>query len=112
LKHWKKHNCLPYKLFEYNSTLFNEEIGEVSFSILSHTVLGDTDKSDFSKMQRTYQLQHYIQTTTQQVESLLQESPASTEEKSTTGQYKKKQKRQHEGLHTTTKEVLVLNNYF
>ena len=56
LRYWKKiHHC-TWKMMARDMGVFNEEMGEITFSILSLVVRGDTQKSDFDHMNDMYSL--------------------------------------------------------
>lgn len=56
LTHWQKHNHYSYRMMLSNMGIYNEELGEIGFSILSRVVLGDHCKNDFEHMDRMYKL--------------------------------------------------------
>jgi hypothetical protein len=56
--HQKHHNLPSWQMFEKSTAVYNEEVGEASFSILSRLVLGDTTKCSFSHMDIMYGLIH------------------------------------------------------
>ena len=53
-----KHNLPAWQMYAKSASVFNEEVGEISLSVLSRVVLGDTLKSDFEHMSKLYLLQH------------------------------------------------------
>ena len=54
---YQRHQNLPsWQMFMMSTAVFNEEVGEHSFSILSRIVLGDTIKCSFTHMNRLYAL--------------------------------------------------------
>ena len=54
---YQRHHNLPsWQMFMRSTAVFNEEVGEHSFSILSRIVLGDTIKCSFSHMNKLYAL--------------------------------------------------------
>ena len=56
---YQKMNNLPvWTMLKHNMAMFNEEAGELSFSILSRCVLGDTTKSKFDHLSDMYSLIH------------------------------------------------------
>ena len=56
LEYWRVSGYVGRKVMHNNMHMFNEELGEISFSVLSRCVLGDNNKSDFDHMQRMYKL--------------------------------------------------------
>jgi len=52
----KHHNLPPWQMLMRSTAVFNEEVGEHSFSILSRLVLGDTIKCSFEHMNLMYAL--------------------------------------------------------
>lgn len=56
LEHWRVSGYVGRKVMNNNMHMFNEELGEISFSVLSRCVLGDNNKSDFGHMQKMYKL--------------------------------------------------------
>jgi hypothetical protein len=56
LQHWKVNSHCSYEMMKHNMSVYNEELGEIGFSILSSTVLGDHNKDDFDHMNRMYRL--------------------------------------------------------
>jgi hypothetical protein len=56
IEHWRQTGYVGHKIMERNMHMFNEELGEISFSVLSRCVLGDNNKSDFEHMQKMYKL--------------------------------------------------------
>lgn len=54
LFHSKKHDLPPYKMLKDHFAVFNEEPGEISFSVLSRTVLGKSVKNSVSLMNDRY----------------------------------------------------------
>ena len=55
----QRDNKLPmWQMFSKSTAVYNEEIGEISFSILSRVVLGDTTKCSFKHMNILYGLIH------------------------------------------------------
>ena len=56
---YQRENNLPsWQMFSKSTAVFNEEVGEHSFSILSRLVLGDTTKCSFAHMDMMYALIH------------------------------------------------------
>jgi hypothetical protein len=45
-------------MYAKSASVFNEEVGEISLSVLGRVTLGDTLKSDFEYMSKMYSLQH------------------------------------------------------
>ena len=58
LMHQKQHNLPSWQMFSKSTAVFNEEVGETSFSILSRLVLGDTTKCSFEHIDLMYGLIH------------------------------------------------------
>ena len=56
LNYWRHHDMPIWKLMENNICLFNEELGEMYYSILSRCVLGDNIKSNFDHMNKIFKL--------------------------------------------------------
>ena len=56
LNYWRHHDMPVWKLMENNVCLFNEELGEMYYSILSRCVLGDNIKSNFDHMNKIFKL--------------------------------------------------------
>ena len=56
LAHWTKTNYVAKQMMEKNISCVNEELGEMSFSILSRSVLGDHHKADIVHMNDMYSL--------------------------------------------------------
>ena len=56
LTHWKNVSHVTWQLLDGHINLFNEELGEAVFSILSRSVLGDNIKSDFDHMNKIFKL--------------------------------------------------------
>ena len=56
--HMQKHNLPSWRLFNRSVAVFNEEVGEHSFSVLSRVVLGDNNKCSFKHMHYMYQMIH------------------------------------------------------
>ena len=56
LQYWKETDACIYQMMLHNTGIFNEELGETTFSMLSRCVLGDTVKDDFDHMNRMYSL--------------------------------------------------------
>ena len=58
MMHQKQHNLPSWQMFSKSTAVFNEEVGETSFSILSRLVLGDTTKCSFEHIDLMYGLIH------------------------------------------------------
>lgn len=58
LQHWDEHFPDVAKIWKQHLPAFIEEDGELSFSVLSRTVLGDTSKSSFNVLNKAYKSQH------------------------------------------------------
>lgn len=58
LHHWGKHFPTVSQIWEEHLEAFIEEDGELSFSVLSRTVLADSSKSSFETLNRAYSGQH------------------------------------------------------
>jgi hypothetical protein len=54
----KKHKLPSWLMLESQPTLFNEEAGEMTFSQLARSVVGDTQQRKFEHMDRLYKLLH------------------------------------------------------
>jgi hypothetical protein len=54
----REHKLPAWQMLSRSTAVFNEEVGEHSFSILSRLVLGDTTKCSFSHMDTMYGLIH------------------------------------------------------
>jgi hypothetical protein len=58
----KKYGLPQWEMFLENLAVYNEESGEISFSILSRCVLGDTMKFDFDHLNKMYRMMNvYLQ---------------------------------------------------
>ena len=42
LEHWRANDLVPYRIMKHHMHMFNEELGEISLSMLSRCVLGDS----------------------------------------------------------------------
>ena len=62
LNHWNKHFPDVAKIWQQNLAAFIEEDGELSFSVLSRTVLADSSKSSFDTLDRAYKGQQLYKT--------------------------------------------------
>ena len=60
LLYQRKHNLPTWQMYTMSASVFNEEVGEMSLSVLGRVTLGDTLKSDFEYMNKMYALQHNI----------------------------------------------------
>ena len=58
LLYQRKHNLPTWQMYTMSASVFNEEVGEMSLSVLGRVTLGDTLKSDFEYMNKMYALQH------------------------------------------------------
>jgi hypothetical protein len=58
LQHWKTTFPQVSKIWENNLAAFIEEDGELSFSVLSRTVLADSSKSSFTTLNKAYSGQY------------------------------------------------------
>ena len=56
LAHWKSTDFVGFRMLSSNISLFNEELGEMTFSILARCVLGDTARSQIEHMNDLYKL--------------------------------------------------------
>ena len=56
LAHWTKTNYVAKQMMEENMSCVNEELGEMTFSILSRSVLGDQHKANIDHMNDLYAL--------------------------------------------------------
>ena len=56
LQYWKENNSSVFEMMKHNTGIFNEELGETTFSILSRCVLGDTILDNFDHMSKMYSL--------------------------------------------------------
>ena len=56
LEYWRKSGHAIWDMMDGNMSMFNEEFGEIFFSILSRCVLGDHVKSEFDHMNDIYTL--------------------------------------------------------
>ena len=60
LAYQRKHNLYPYQMLIRNQTIYNEDLGEITFSVLSRCVLGDNNKSNFDHLNQMYTLLPYV----------------------------------------------------
>jgi hypothetical protein len=58
-----------WRMFENNLSCFNEETGELAFSLLARSVLGDSMKSKFDHLNDLYTLLHTYLTTTNDIKA-------------------------------------------
>lgn len=58
LLYQREHNLPSWQMYSRSTAVYNEEVGEHSFSILSRLVLGDTTKCSFAHMDMMYALIH------------------------------------------------------
>ena len=56
LEHWRTTGHYVIDMMKDNMSCVNEELGELTFSVLSRCVLGDTQKSNFEHMHKMYEL--------------------------------------------------------
>ena len=56
-----KNNLVSYEMLLNNQSMFNEDMGEITFSVLSRCVLGDNVKCMFSHLDRMYCMIPYVQ---------------------------------------------------
>lgn len=56
LRHWRATRFCAYEMMKTNMSMFNEELGELTFSILARSVLGDHTRDDFDHMDRLFRL--------------------------------------------------------
>lgn len=61
IEHWTSNNLSAVHYLSTSIYAFNEEHGEAGFAVLGRTVLGDSDRSRFSKLQKAYQAQPLFQ---------------------------------------------------
>ena len=72
---YQKMNNLPaWDMLKHNMAMFNEEAGELSFSILARCVLGDTTKSKFDHLNEMYSLIHVFR----EIDNDLRDDPDQT----------------------------------
>jgi hypothetical protein len=62
LLYQRKHNTVAWRMFMANMSVFNEEAGEMSFSMLGRAVLGDTITRKFEHLDKLYKLIHMYRT--------------------------------------------------
>lgn len=56
LQYWKTINFCARDMMKDNMAIFNEELGEIGFSILSRAVLGDHTTDEFDHMNKIYSM--------------------------------------------------------
>jgi len=56
-----KNNLVSYEMLLNNQSMFNEDMGEITFSVLSRCVLGDNVKCMFTHLDRMYCMIPYVQ---------------------------------------------------
>ena len=56
LRYWRDTNFCAAQMMRHNMSLFNEELGELTFSILARSVLADHTRDDFEHMDRLFRL--------------------------------------------------------
>ena len=56
LEYWRSINHYTIDMMKGNMSCVDEELGELSFSVLSRCVLGDNQRSDFEHMKKMYEL--------------------------------------------------------
>lgn len=56
IEHWRVNNYVGVCMMRDNMSTFNEELGEITFSMLARVVLGDSARSDFEHMRKMYSL--------------------------------------------------------
>ena len=56
LQHWRTSKYCGYEMMRSNMSMFNEELGELTFSILARSVLADHTRDDFVHMDRLFRL--------------------------------------------------------
>jgi hypothetical protein len=56
LEYWRSIDHVAWKMIARNVSMVNEELGEMTFSVLSRCVLGDTLKSQFDHLSKMYTL--------------------------------------------------------
>ena len=52
----KKHDTPAWRMLKHDFTVFNEEVGEMAFSILARCVLGDSSQSRLEHLNEAYTL--------------------------------------------------------
>lgn len=56
IEYWRRINYVGVGMMCDNMSIFNEELGEITFSMLARVVLGDSARSDFEHMRKIYSL--------------------------------------------------------
>ena len=56
LRYWRVSNFCAYQMMKNNMGMFNEELGELTFSILARSVLADHTRDDFDHMDKLFRL--------------------------------------------------------
>ena len=56
MQHWEEKGSCVTQMMAHNTGIFNEELGETTFSMLSRCTLGDTIKDNFAHMSKMYSL--------------------------------------------------------
>ena len=56
LAHWRDTQYCGYQMMYNNMSVFNEELGELTFAILARSTLGDHTKDDFDHMDKLFRL--------------------------------------------------------
>jgi hypothetical protein len=59
LLHQRRNDTCAWKMFMGSLSTFNEEAGELSFSMLARCILGDTQKRKFAHLNKIYQQIHF-----------------------------------------------------
>lgn len=60
LAYQRQHRLYPYTMLMNNQTVYNENISEITFSVLSRCVLGDNHRSSFDHLDKMYKLLPYV----------------------------------------------------
>ena len=68
LYHQQQNNLPAFEMFEQNFSLFNEECGEASFSVLGRMVHGNATKKDIESMEQAWIRIHEIQEIDEEME--------------------------------------------
>lgn len=55
-EHWRRTHYVGRAMMKKNMHMYNEELGEISFSVLARCVLGDNHKSDLQHLRSLYKL--------------------------------------------------------
>ena len=56
LRYWRVSKFCAYQMMKNNMGMFNEELGELTFSILARSVLADHTRDDFDHMDKLFRL--------------------------------------------------------